>query len=321
MKRVIQVFACVLVVACLPGFGLAKTYPGKKVLFVDSYHEGYNWSDGIWKGVQSTLKDTGIELKIIHMDTKRNGSEEFKQQAGQKVKAEIDAFKPDVVIAADDNASKYVIVPNFKAASLPFVFCGVNWDASEYGFPAPNVTGMIEVTAIDELAKLLKSMSKGERVGFIADDSETNRKEVANYKKVYNIDLVTYYAKTFDEFKQGFVALQDKVDCFVFYGWAAISGWNAAEAADFIEKNTRIPSGTFQEEVMPYVLVGYLKVPEEQGIWAATAALKILDGAKAGDIPIEPNKEGNLMLNAKLAEKAAIAIPADLIQAAVKVIQ
>ena len=69
---------------------------------------------------------------IFRMDTKRNTDEEFKKTAALKAKAEIEASKPDVVIAADDNASKYLIQPYFKDASLPFVFCGVNWD--EKGF-------------------------------------------------------------------------------------------------------------------------------------------------------------------------------------------
>jgi hypothetical protein len=32
-------------------------------------------------------------------------------------------------------------VPFFKNASLPFVFCGINWDSTEYGLPCENVTG------------------------------------------------------------------------------------------------------------------------------------------------------------------------------------
>lgn len=111
------------------------------------------------------------------------------------------------------------------------------------------------------------------------------------------------------------------MDCLIFYGWAAIAGWNANEAAEFVLNNTKIPSGTFQEEVMPYVMVGYLKIPEEQGEWSAAAALKILDGAKPLDIAIDRNKKGKLMLNVKLAEKAGIKLPYELVQSAAKVIE
>ena len=61
-------------------------YAGKKILFIDSYHAGYDWSDGIIDGVQTVLKGTGADLKIVHMDTKRNPAEPAKQQAAKKVK-------------------------------------------------------------------------------------------------------------------------------------------------------------------------------------------------------------------------------------------
>ncbi len=321
MRGTSRLIVAALIVFFLTSLASAKSYEGKKILFIDSYHEGYEWSDGILRGVQEGLKGSGIDLKVVRMDTKRNGSQEFKKEAGNKVKKEIDDFKPDVVIAADDNASQFVIVPYLKDTDLPVVFCGVNWDASGYGFPCKNVTGMVEVTEIDALGRLFKGISKGDRIGFIADDTETNRKEVENYKKVYNLDLVTYFAKTFDDFKKGYVEIQDKVDSVIFYGWAAIQGWNASEAADFVLSNTKIPSGSFQEEVMPYVTIGYLKVPEEQGEWSAATALKILDGAKPMDIPIDRNKKGKLMLNAKIAEKAGIQLPYELIQSAAKVIE
>ncbi|MGD9503337.1 MAG: ABC transporter substrate-binding protein [Syntrophobacteraceae bacterium] len=321
MRKIFLTISCLAFMACSAALSFAKSYEGKKVLFVDSYHEGYEWSDSILRGVQGAFKDTGVDLKVVRMDTKRNGSEEFKKQAGEKVKAEIEAFKPDVVIASDDNASKYVIVPYYKDSPLPFVFCGVNWDASMYGFPCSNVTGMLEVTEVDALIKLLKGLAKGDRLGFIADDSETNRKEVEIYKKVFGIDPVTYYAKTFDDFKKDYTELQGKADYLIFYGWSAISGWNPDEAAEFVLNNTKIPTGTFQVEVMPYAMVGYLKIGEEQGEWAANAALKILDGAKPSDIPIAKNKKGNLILNAKIAEKAGVQLPYDLIQSASKVIE
>jgi hypothetical protein len=66
----------------------------KKVVWVDSYHEGYPWSDGIEEGIQTMLNivetedgslespDNNLSLRIFRMDTKNNTSEEFKQQAG-----------------------------------------------------------------------------------------------------------------------------------------------------------------------------------------------------------------------------------------------
>ena len=63
----------------------------KKVLFINSYHRGYDWSDGIAQGILdtfgATMKSNGevdnseskVILKIFYMDTKLNKSEKFKK--------------------------------------------------------------------------------------------------------------------------------------------------------------------------------------------------------------------------------------------------
>ena len=91
----------------------AADYTGKKILYIDSYHEGYVWSDGITQGIQQEFQGTGVELKIHRMDTKRNAEEASKKQAAQEAKAVIESFQPDVVIASGDNVSKCLIMPYY----------------------------------------------------------------------------------------------------------------------------------------------------------------------------------------------------------------
>src|SRR5512146_328127 len=91
--------ACQSAAATSAGAGAAKSQPGysgKKILFVNSYHKGYEWSDGIESGIQTGLKGTGVEYKTVYLDTKQKPGDEFGRQAGQQARAEIEAFKPDV---------------------------------------------------------------------------------------------------------------------------------------------------------------------------------------------------------------------------------
>jgi hypothetical protein len=151
---IVALFFVLSTMACASG-SKAK----KKILYIDSYHAAYPWSAGITAGIQKIMSPRhDVELKIFRMDTKRNQSEEFKKAAALKAKALIESWQPDVVIASDDNASKYLIVPYYKDGTLPFVFCGVNWDAGVYGFPCRNVTGMVEVQLIDQIITTLENM-------------------------------------------------------------------------------------------------------------------------------------------------------------------
>ena len=286
---------------------LADQQASKKVLFINSYHAGYEWSDGIHAGIKAIFEGKNIELKSIEMDTKRNGDEAFKKEAALNAKAVIESFQPDVVIAADDNASKYLIMPYFKDADLPFVFCGVNWDASVYGFPFKNVTGMEEVALINSIAKHLKNHSKGDKLGLLGIDSLTARKNADQYAKLLNTTIEhAYFVKDVETWKQQFLKLQDEVDMLILQNPKGIEGWNDEEIVKFVEQNTRIPTGTTQAERTIFTLLGIVKVPEEQGIWAAQTALKILDGTPPNDIPIAQNREGRVIVNLKIGNKLGI---------------
>ena len=306
MLRKISVLAVVLTMI-ISGTALASTYNGKKVLFIDSYHEGYPWSDGIVKGVQDTLKGSGVDLQVYRMDTKRNTDEAFKVEAAGKAKEVIDSWKPDVVIAADDNASKYLIAPFYKNSSLPFVFCGLNWDASNYGFPVSNVTGMVEVALIQQVIDNLKTYAKGDRIGYLTSDVMTEHKEAEFYGKLLNIHFTEEkYVKNMAEWKQAFVEMQNQVDLLIVGNNSGLNDWNDEEAAAWALANTKVPTGTTYDWMVPVSMLGLTKVPEEQGIWSAKAALQILDGKSAGSIPVTKNELGGVYLNVKLASNAGV---------------
>ncbi len=245
----------------------------KKILYIDSYHPSYEWSRKITAGVLSVLADLpDVELKILRMDTKRNKSEEYKQQAALKAKALIEAWKPDIVIASDDNASKYLIAPYFKDSDLPFVFCGLNWDASVYGFPTKNITGMVEVSLAEPLLRTLRTFAKGDRLGFLASDTLTERKEFANITGV----IESRFARTFAEWQQMFIQLQDTCDMVLIQESQSVQGFKHGEMVRFVNKNTKVPTGSVHQFMKKYVLLTYAKSGEEQGRYAANTALEIL---------------------------------------------
>ncbi len=43
----------------------ASSYEGKKILYINSYHTNYPWSDGITAGIHRILKGTNVDLKTI----------------------------------------------------------------------------------------------------------------------------------------------------------------------------------------------------------------------------------------------------------------
>lgn len=281
-----------------------SSYVGKKILHIASYHAEFEWTKGINHGIETGLKDKGIEYKVFYMDTKRNPTEAWKQTEAAKAKVLLEDFKPDVVITSDDDAAKYLIVPHYKDADQPFVFCGINWDASAYGFPYKNVTGMVEVELIPVIVGHLKKFAKGERIGTLTMEGLTERKVVQNYTSVLKIPITkSYFAKTFAEWKDSFLKLQTEVDMLIILNYVGITDWDTQAASRFVEENIRIPVGASFPWLMPFALLGITNIPEEQGTWAAQTALKILDGMKPAEIPITQNAGGKLIINMRIADK------------------
>jgi ABC-type uncharacterized transport system substrate-binding protein len=324
-RKILGAASALLFAATIGQAGAAGKYDGKKVLVIDSYHQGYAWSDATVAGARSVLDSSGAEVRIVRMDTKRKKSDEDKLAAAEMVRRTIESFNPDVVIASDDNASKFVIKPFYKDAKLPFVFCGVNWDASGYGFPYKNVTGMVEVAAVDELFAFLERLTDGRRVGYLAADVFTAHKEQTNIEKTFNMNFAeTRYANTMDEWQAQFRELQGKVDILLVGNSAGTEGWDKDAAARFAEKNSKVPSGAIHGHMARYALIGYTKLGEEQGEWAAKTALRILDGTSPSSIPITRNTQGRLIINARIAEglggNTSVAL-GDMIQSADEVIE
>lgn len=295
----------------------ADTFNNKKILFINSYHEGYEWSDGITDGIRQTLRNTGITLKIAYMDTKRQRDKDKIKAIALKMQQIITEFKPDVVIASDDNAAKYVIKPFYKDADLPFVFCGVNWDASPYGFPYSNVTGMEEVSLIKSVVNNLKAYTQGERVGLLSIDAISGKRNVEHFEQQLGKKFdKAYYVKTFAEWQQKYQQLQTEVDMLVFENPKGIKNWDNQTGLNFIENNTKIPSGTTHIWLAPYALLSIAKIPQEQGSWAATTALRILNGEAVKNIPIVQNEQGRLFINLKLGNKLGLVFKPELMEIA-----
>lgn len=293
-----------------------------KILFIDSYHASYAWSRDITKAIEETVNGSGHDLKIHRMDTKRNNSADFLKEAGLKAKEVIESYKPDIIIACDDNAQKYLVVPYLKKTALPVVFCGVNWSVEQYGYPTPHITGMIEVSAADELVLLLKHLSKGERIGFLSSDTETERKELANMKSKFDIVFEKeILVSTVEEWKKAYLALQDSTDAVFIMNNAGIPDWDNDALKTFVEQHTKVSSGGIYDWMTDYNMITYAKIAEEQGQWAAKTALDVLDGKDISSIPLTRNTQGKLILNARLIDAAKINVPDDLITAAESIIE
>ncbi len=282
----------------------------KKCLLVMSYHSGYAWNDGIEAGVEQTLMSK-CQLKKFYMDTKRNTDTAFAKKMAIQAKLLIESYQPDIVIAADDNASRYLVQPYYKDSYLPFVFCGINWTAEVYGYPYSNVTGMVEVAPIIPLLSIIKNNVINVQNGiYLSADVITEHKDFRHYNEEYSkhgINLQAIFVSTMAQWKTAYNNSQN-ADFIIVNNYAGIKDWDAQQAIDHVKNNSKKLTVTNYKWMMPFAMFALTKNAFEQGRWSAEVAISILAGADITEIPITINKEWHMFVNVELLQKANISL-------------
>jgi ABC-type uncharacterized transport system substrate-binding protein len=317
MERVLWGFLIAILWLVCGQTVFAKDYANKRVFILHSYDDQFPWTHFVQEAAKSILDNSHVQSMAFYMDTKRHSSEAEKFAAAQMAKLQIEQFKPDVVITSDDDAVKYVLMPYYKNSEIPFVFCGVNWDASVYGLPYKNATGMLEVDLIHEIIKNLQEYTKGTRLGYLSMDGLGERKTAASYAQRLGTALnKTYFVTNFNDWKESFLKAQQEVDMLFLTNSHGIKNFDAQQAQSFVEANIKIPVGATLPLATPLSLLGIVLRPEEHGTWAAQTALKILGGQSPSDIPITRNREGTLFINLRIAEKLGVTFKYSLLKVA-----
>ena len=167
----------VLVVVCLvaQAAGFAAPQPGKSILFLNSYHQGYAWSDDILRALRSSLDKEVFptEMYVEYLDMKRFSGHEHLARFKSQVAAKYGARRFDLIVSSDDDALQFLLDNGDELfGNTPVVFCGVNDGARAARAPSDRYTGVLEdfnSSAVLDLA--LKLHQEVRRVWIVNDNS------------------------------------------------------------------------------------------------------------------------------------------------------
>ena len=312
----------VLLLFLAPGCGQA----GKKVLLIFSYHPEYAWVIDETRGVNDVFKDAGVETESFYLDTKTNTSAAWMEKVAGEAVDKINEYKPDLVIVFDDNACE-LVAKKYIGEDLPFVFCGMNGEPEDYGFPAKNITGVIERHHLLATTELLKQLIPGVATAAImSDDSTTSKAFIAGIlNEAASVNIIEYYTTDdFDDWKAKVEELQTKVDAIGIYVYHTLkekggeTSLPPEEVLNWTLENNRLPDFAFSDfTVKDGVLCGVTESGYEQGKAAANIAVRILNGEAPENIPVERPDKGISIVNETRANDLNIAIPADVRQESV----
>lgn len=293
----------------------------KRIAWVDAYHPELEWSQEILKGILSVfdekIESGKIDLEVIYLDTKNHPGEAYANEATRKAHQRISKIRPDLIISGDDATAKYLIQPYYAGKGTPIVFCGINFNARQYGFGiesgTSNVTGIVEVPPVDIALKAASRYKKGNRYGYITFDDLSEKGNFDGIVNQFNIHIPesrVAYVSTMHEWKRAYLNLGSQVDILIMGSANFMQGWDWKEANRFILENTTYGKAipiTYNHWTIDIALLAYSKRGTEQGAWAAEAAIEILfNGKSPSDIPVARNQQGDLLLNNQLADRLGI---------------
>lgn len=312
------VWVCFIALTALSGEPVvADSQTRGSILIISSYHKGFDWSDGIIRGIYNRFRIGNVTTNTYYMNAWGNQSEQDLNKAVHHIESLMKNLNPDLVIATDDIAVKHVVSRLSHNSPTPFIFAGANGAVSNYEFSSKNVTGIVETSFINSLVGLLSDYSNGDRIGFLAIDTLSSRENLKSYKTKLERDFNKWHFVTnLVEWKQRFNELQESVDMIILENPDGLGGWSVERFNRFVEQESTIPVGSTYLELAPLSLVTIGRVPEELGWWAADTALKILNGAEPKDIPFAQSKEGKLTVNLRAAEKLGVVFKPELLEIA-----
>jgi len=310
MNRHNRLFVIFLFIAVVSGAALSfpsNTFAQNKknVLILNSYHQGYKWTDEETRGAIEALAPIKDSLKIYieHMGAKWASGDAYYEEFHRMMKYKYKGVRFDVILLSDNDALNFMTKYRDDIfGKVPTVFCGINYFTDDDLKEQPLYTGINETVDIrgaleiafrlhpstkkvivindatitgkrlhDEISKIIPAFQDKVQFEFLEDiEMETLLKRV----ETLSLDSLILYT----------IFSRDKNGKFYEYD----------ESVSLIAQRSNVPIYGTWDFCLGYGIVGGLLTSGyDQGRAAGEMALRILKGERIENIPVvrqSPNR-------------------------------
>ncbi|MGE5505713.1 MAG: ABC transporter substrate binding protein [Actinomycetota bacterium] len=299
LKRCVTVALVLCGLMLVAGSAMAAA---SRVLYINSYHRGYKWSDDIEQALMSRLRQSGrdIELSVEYLDSRRFDFGRRKERHATALGAKLAGYPLDLVVVSDNAAFDFAV--QYRSELFPeasIVFCGYN------NFRPSVTSGMTNITGINEEVDLTGSVDLAlatfpatTTLAFISSTGDISSaqnveplqdKVFPKYAARYRI--VEIRDASLADIRKRLAELPETTVVFL-----AGQTSDKAEGRDY----TPVENGRLIAPLSPFpvftfwdfhlgtgVLAGQVLTGADQGRAVADMALRVLGGTRADDIPVE----------------------------------
>jgi two-component system cell cycle sensor histidine kinase/response regulator CckA len=289
----------------LPGECMHEKDHRAQILLLNSYHQGYKWTDDEIRGIRTGFEEAGFSARFFveYMDAKRHNGPEYFDLLQSIYQKKYKDQELDLIIACDNYAYDFLrgIGPALFPG-VPVVFCGLNYFNPDALDGQHLYTGVNEETYfLDTFELALRLHPDTEHIVVISDRTVTGQRILGEIKEALaglskKIKAEVLDNLTMDDLKARLKALPSKSLVFYAFLFRDRSGrfFEYYDSIRHIMEACSVPVYGFYDMYLGHGIVGgMLTSGFYQGKAAAGLALRILDGEKPSDIPVimkSPNK-------------------------------
>lgn len=286
----------------------------KRVLYINSYHKGYKFSDDETRGIESVLGVEGenVDLRIEYMDTKHYASDAYYSALRDLYRFKYGNTRFDLVVASGDTALSFLL-QNADALfpNTPVVFCGASFFDESRLADQKLYTGVSEEIDIKGTLDIaLKLHPNTKRIVVVNDTSLTGR--LIHYKV---LEIVPEYPQvtitlledaTMDQVRQqvGKLPPDSLVLLTLFFRDRAFGFYEYDAFTSLVATSSAVPVYATWDYSLGYGIVGgKLTSGFTEGERAAKIAQRVLRGEKPASIPVVKQVESKYMFDYKQLQR------------------
>lgn len=268
------------------------------ILFINSYHSGFTWSDHIEQGVVDEFNNTHLHVNISfeRMDSKRYSVEQVREDFIKRLEGKYPRDYFDLVLTSDDNAMNFAYEYRPQLfPDTPIIFSGVNNSDSPLLIEPEMMTGIIEYIDIEALIELIfKVHPKVEHLAIVTDSTNSGFIHLENTKRILDnkyshIEYSEHKNWTLEELKKSLILLPGNTVIIELAFHLDKNGKNLSfvDERNFLKNDTIFPAYSLWDNRLNYgILGGVMTTGEVHGREAASLAIKLLTGEEVSEIPV-----------------------------------
>jgi putative tryptophan/tyrosine transport system substrate-binding protein len=271
-------------------------------------------------GFTTALAEEGYGEGKVEIDS-QNANGDI--SVAQSIAAKFADAKPDAIVTVTTPALQAAITATRPESTVPIVFGAVSDPVSAGavesldGATGTNVTGVYNINPIPEILDVAQEMLPGlKTVGIIYNPGEDNSVADAKVMKeeaaARGIDVVERTADNSNNVQTAAQSIVGKVETIIL-----IQDTTVATAQAVVNKVARA-------EKIPVLAIDAILVEEgavaglgrdarDTGRQMAVKVIEILEGKKAGEIPLEPVLPASLVVNEEAARLTGFTIPSEVL--------